>query len=141
MRPLRPLLPIALAAAGVGLGACGSGTVSSDEPKATPPLTVPRTPGDTGGRILVNPSEQTGQSTTSTTTTTTTPASGGTTTTTAPAPSTPAPTVTAPPQSGGQVAPGTQTGGGTGGGGTQTTQAPSGGAQFQDFCNQNPGAC
>ena len=135
MRPLRPLLLTTLAAAGLALGACGSGTVSSDEPKATPPLTVPRTPGDTGGRVLVNPSEtaQSGSSTTETTSTTT---SGGTTTTTAPSTSTPAPTQTTPQQSGGQPAPGGQTGGGT-----QTTQAPSGGAQFEDFCKQNPGAC
>jgi hypothetical protein len=139
VRPLRPLLLTALVAAGLALGACGSGTVSSDEPKSTPPLTVPRTPGDTAGRILVNPSEtaQSGSSTTETTSTTT---SGGTTTTTAPSTSTPAPTQTTPQQSGGQPAPGGQTGGGT-----QTTQqTPSGGTpaqQFQDFCKQNPGAC
>ena len=139
MRPLRLLLLTALVVVGLALGACGSGTVSSDEPKATPPLTVPRTPGDTGGRVLVNPSEQTAQSGSSTTeTTSTTPSSG--TTTTAPATTAPAPTQTTPQQSGGQPAPGGQTGGGT-----QTTpQTPSGGTpaqQFEDFCKQNPGAC
>jgi hypothetical protein len=111
----RSLAMLAVLALGVGVGACGSDTSVSDViPRTTPELTVPS---DT--TALAAPVTTTGTNTTSTTTTSTAPA---------PAATTPAPAATTPQGTGGTPSSGgTGTTGGTGG--------------FQDFCQQNPGAC
>jgi hypothetical protein len=104
----------AVFALGAGIGACGADTSVSDViPKTTPELTVPS---DTTALGVSVP-----------TTTTSTTSTTSTSTTAAPATQTPAPATTTPQGTGGTPSGGTGTTGGTGG--------------FQDFCQQNPGAC
>jgi cytoskeletal protein RodZ len=130
---------------GAGLGACGGERVSEDVPKTTPEITVSEEDlaGLSGGS---DPTlEDRSTSTTSTTTSTTpsdtssppssgsaapstaTPDAGGAT----PAPAEPAPTT---PDTGGATQ---DQGGATDEGDSGDT----GGAGFEDFCQQNPGAC
>jgi hypothetical protein len=105
---------LAVLVLGGGVGACGSDESVSDViPRTTPELTVPSDTTALGASVPTT-------STTSTTSTTTT-------TTAAPATSTPPPATTTPQGTGGTPSGGTGTTGGTGG--------------FQDFCQQNPGAC
>jgi hypothetical protein len=105
---------VAVLALGLGVGACGADqSVSDVVPKTTPELTVPS---DTTALGVSVPTT----STTSTTSTTTS-------TNAAPVTTTPAPVTTTPSGTGGTPSGGTGTTGGTGG--------------FQDFCQQNPGAC
>jgi hypothetical protein len=106
---------LAVLVLGAALGACGSDeSVSDVVPRTTPELTVPSDTTALGASV---PTTST-TSTTSTTTTSTTPA---------PATATPAPATTTPQGTGGTPSGGTGTTGDTGG--------------FQDFCQQNPGAC
>jgi hypothetical protein len=110
----RSLAMASVLALGLWVGACGADQSVSDViPRTTPELTVPS---DTTALGVSVPTT----STTSTTSTTTS-------TSAAPATTTPAPATTTPQGTGGTPSGGTGTTGGTGG--------------FQDFCQQNPGAC
>jgi hypothetical protein len=113
----RVLAALAVFALGLGVGACGSDSSVTDViPKTTPELTVPS---DTTALGVSVPTTTTSTTSTTTTGTTSTPATG-----------TPAPTTTTPAGTGGTPSGGTTTGtGGTSGQG------------FQNFCQENPGAC
>ncbi|HEY7631076.1 MAG TPA: hypothetical protein VH817_10260 [Thermoleophilaceae bacterium] len=136
MRPVSLL--ICVLALGFAVAGCGGGSdQSADTTPAPPPLTVP------GGETAPSIPDATTPTVPTTTTPDTglagggTPSSGGTGgsgTVTPQAPST-APSGGAQPPSGG-------TGGG-GGGGTTTTPSSGGTApgQFNQFCQENPGAC
>ena len=129
-----------VAVLGIAAGACGGSSVSVDVPRTTPVLTVPTgtTPTDDGA------------STTSTTSTSTTSTSTTDTTAQAPAQSqTPAQSSTPAPQQQ-QAQPDSSSGGAAPQSSqpaqTQAQTAPSssggtGGAEFDDFCKQSPGAC
>jgi hypothetical protein len=147
---VRTLAVVVAAIAALGLAGCGGdSSVGDPVPKSTPDLTVP--PGAevlAGGATGTDTTSTTSTSTTSTTDTTgttTAPSAGagGTTTATPAAPA--APTQTQAP-SGGTGA-GAGSGGGTGGGGTGggTSGGTGGGTggtgDFNEFCQQNPGAC
>ena len=113
------------------LAACGGGSQNTAQPlpKAPPPLTVP---GQTKApKVSTTPTSTTttGTSTSTTTTTTTTPTQ---TTAIQSNPSTPP---------GGAAAP--TTGGAAPSGGTTTTSpsASTPAGRFEQFCQQNPGAC
>jgi hypothetical protein len=120
-----------------GVAACGSSSQSASTLE-TPPLTV-----DTGATL---PDASAGTaSTTTTTTTTTTDTSGGATATDTGGTAATGGDTGGTTGTGGDTG-GTTAGGGatsTGGGGTTTTTPPanSGGANYQSFCDQNPGAC
>lgn len=133
MRPLSLL--ICLLALGFAVAGCGGGSdQSADTVPAPPPLTVPG--GETAPAI---PDVNTTTVPTTTTPDTgvaggSSPSSGGTGSGTA----TPQAPTTTP--SGGAQPPS----GGTGGGGGSTTTPSSGGTapgKFNEFCQQNPGAC
>ena len=132
MRRLRPLLLLVAACAGLALGSCGGGSVSADEPKSLPDLTVPS---GAGPSARTSTTSATTTSTTSTGATTTPAPSGGGTATPAPTTTTPQGTggtqTTTPQGTGGQSAPGA---------GGQTTPGATG-QRYQAFCDQNPGAC
>jgi hypothetical protein len=147
MRPrVLVVLVVALVATGtLSLTACGGDPSGDVAPKSTPDLTVPN-----GADALARDASGSTTSTTSTTDTTDTTSTGTATT----APDTSAPTDTgaapaqpqsqepAPSSTTGGASPQTQ-GGGTGGaGGAGTTGGGTGGAgDFNQFCQDNPGAC
>ena len=124
----RALLLSLAAVAGIAAG-CGGGSVDYNTPEAkyVPTLTAP--PQGSGSST----SATTSTTATTSTSTTAVPATGSTggtsagTATPAPAPSTGAGT-------GGAGTPST-------GGGTTTTPQNTGGADFNTFCKENPGAC
>ena len=129
MRPRLAGLLSLVALTGLVAG-CGGGSVAYHVPKSTPVLTAP----PSGGTPAPGTSTGTTATTSTTSTTSTTPAavtpstSGGTS-------ATPPATSTAPANTGGTGTP-TQT--------TATTPSNpggSGGADFNAFCQQNPGAC
>ena len=112
------------------LAGCGGGSVAYDLPETTPVLTAP----PSGGTATTAGTSTTGTSTTSTTSTTaTTPAAS---TDTGGAAVTPTPVTTTPVDTGGATPtpePTTP---------TETTDAgDAGGADFNQFCEENPGAC
>ena len=127
----------------VGIAACGGEKVSADEVTLPPPeLTIPESADPTpsrGGRTTTGGSSTTDTTSTSTTDTTTgaeggagdatpTPSPSGTGGSAAPAEPTATPTPAAQPQEDSS---------------TSDTAPPAGsGAQkFEEFCQQNPGAC
>jgi hypothetical protein len=126
------MLLAVLALAG-GLSACGSDdSLSTDIPRTSPDLTIPSETTD------LPPAGPTSTST-STTSTSTTTSSTLPPATTPPAAAEP-PAAAAPPPA---QAPATTTGGaGSTGAGTTTggSQPSTGGADFQNFCRDNPGA-
>jgi hypothetical protein len=155
MRPRTPaaLVVLLLATGALSVAGCGADGSAGDQlPKSTPDLTVPP-----GADVLVgNARAGRTTSTTSTTSTTGTDTTGaaGTTTAAPAAPSAPSTTSAAPApaqtQAPSQGAGGTggTGGGGTGGGGTGggATGGAGGGTgggsgDFNEFCDQNPGAC
>jgi hypothetical protein len=135
---------------GAGLGACGGEQVSEDQPRSTPEITVSENDlaGLSGGSDPTLQDRDTSTSTTPTTTSTTPSDTGSSSSsgdTGGAAPS------TATPDTGGstatppQPAPSTpDTGGATqdqGGATDNGDSGDTGGAGFEDFCQQNPGAC
>jgi hypothetical protein len=127
MRHQRPLTLLAVCALAGGLSACGSDDeLSSPVPKTAPDLTIPTA--TTEARAGDEPAPST---TTSTTTTGTTSATAPPAAATPPAAQPPA--AAAPPAAptGGQAPP---TGQSTTGG------AQANGGEFDEFCEQNPGA-
>ena len=137
MRSRHAVLPVLLAAAGFAAG-CGGDSVADELPEDPPTLTAP----PSGGTSTSAASATTTTSTTSTTSTTDAAAptadpgtTGGTAVTpAAPVAPTPAPT----DDTGGAVTPAPE----------PTTPEPttpdpssSGGADFNEFCAENPGAC
>jgi hypothetical protein len=125
-----------VAVLGIAAGACGGASVSVDVPSTVPVLTVP-----TG----TTPTDDTSTTSTTSTSTSTT----ATTDTTAQAPAQQAPAQQTPAQSQQQAQPDSSSGGAapqTSQPQTQQQQAPdtsggTGGAEFEDYCKQNPGAC
>src|SRR4051794_29467778 len=150
--PMRSRTPAALVVLAVAFGALGIAGCGADDsagdpiPKSTPDLTVPAgADALAGGTNATSSTPTTSTSTTGTNTTgtTTAPAAGGGTTTSA-APA--APAQTQAPSAGTGAAGGTGggtggTGGGTGGTGGGTGGTGNGNGGFNEFCQQNPGAC
>lgn len=139
---------VAALALGLGAAACGGQEVSNAAPATTPAITVSEDDlaGLTGGD---DPALQDRNTDTTPDETSTTPAEGSTGDTSAPAPDTssqtPAPAAETPAQT---PAPDASAGTGDTGGATEEPPAAddgdsgdTGGAGFQDFCDQNPGAC
>jgi hypothetical protein len=122
LTPRAPAILIALAL-GTGLGACGGDSEVTDVvPRSTPDLTVPA---ETTGLENAPTTTSTTQTTDTTTSTTAAPATG---TGTATPPSAPGATGGTPPAA--------TTTPNTGGASPDAS-----GQQFEDFCEQNPGAC
>jgi hypothetical protein len=124
MRRQRLLSLLAVLTLAGGLAACGSDDeLSTQVPKTSPDLTIPTGTTETPAAA-------------STTDTTSTTATTATTGVTPPAAVTPPAGATPPAPSAGS----TTTGGQSPSTGTPTT-GQGGGAEFEDFCAQNPGAC
>ena len=124
----RVLILSLVAVAGIAAG-CGGGSVDYNTPEAkyVPTLTAP--PKGSGSSA----SATTSTTATTTTATTAAPATGSTGGTSA-GTATPAPAPSSGATTGGA-------GTGTGNGGTATTPQNTGGADFNTFCQENPGAC
>ncbi|HVF78140.1 MAG TPA: hypothetical protein VNA28_07565 [Solirubrobacteraceae bacterium] len=123
MRRQRLLSLLAVLTLAGGLAACGSDDeLSTQVPKTSPDLTIPTGTTETPAAA-------------STTDTTSTTATTATTAVTPPAVTPPAGTTPPAPPAGSAT-----TGGQSPSTGTPTT-GQGGGAEFEDFCAQNPGAC
>jgi cytoskeletal protein RodZ len=134
MRPRHAALLSLVALTGLVAG-CGGGSVDYNVPKTVPALTAP----PSGGTPAASAASTTATTaTTSTTATTAAPAtadpsaSGG-------ASATP-PATTTPSNTGGTATPAPTAPTDTGGG-TTTNSGGAGGADFNAFCQENPGAC
>lgn len=128
MRTRRATL-LAVLALGGGLSACGADdSLSTDIPRTSPDLTIP--------------SETTDLPPAGTTTTSTTSTSTSTSSTLPPPPAAAEPPAAAapPPAQAPAPAPGGGAGAGTTTGGSQPSAPSTGGADFQNFCRDNPGA-
>jgi hypothetical protein len=143
------VLVVALGAAGtLSIAACGGDSTGGDvAPRSTPDLTVPNG-ADALARDASGSTTSTSTTDTSTGTTTAAPEAGVPTDTGAAAPAEPQPQQSAPSSTTGGAVPDSQ-GGGTGGtggaGGAGTTGSGGGGTggagDFNQFCQDNPGAC
>jgi len=137
MRSLLALLCTAILA--FALGACGDDELSGDVvPKSTPDLTVPAGSDSLAGtstdQTSTDETSTDAQTTTGATTTDDQGTAGGTSGDTT-APSTTQTTPATPQGTGGTTTPQTQ---------TQTTPGATGGTspgEFNEFCQDNPGAC
>jgi len=126
MRP-RALALVLLSSVALGLGACGSDVEDTSDPAKKPELTAPAS----ASNLASTTEKQSSTSSADAESTSTTPQ-----TTTAPSTGTPG---------GGTAAPQTttpqNTGGGTAAPQATTPQNNAPAQNFEDFCNQNPGAC